>query len=278
MDRTQFIGSSDIAAVLGLNPYRTAYEVWLEKTGRLTEPPAPTLAQQCGIALEPVILEWAAPKIGPYRPGPHEYRIEGTPIIDHPDAVTESGCPVEVKTAGIVGPITGTWGAPQTDNIPTAYLAQAHVHLIATGGEQCWVPTLLGGYAPRMYIVQRDVELGQTIIQKVVQWWETYVVKNVPPQVTAPLPEGIWRRVRRTPDKIVSVPAELVQAWQAVKQQRKEQEEKERLLHDQLVAALQDAEAGQTEDGHMVTFFANSRGARTLRIRNAKETANVISS
>ena len=32
-DRTQFIGGSDIGAILGLSPYRTPIDVWLEKTG-----------------------------------------------------------------------------------------------------------------------------------------------------------------------------------------------------------------------------------------------------
>lgn len=32
--RKKYIGSSDIAAIMGKNPYRSAYQVWLEKTGR----------------------------------------------------------------------------------------------------------------------------------------------------------------------------------------------------------------------------------------------------
>lgn len=33
--RTRYIGSSDAAAVCGLNPYRSAYDCWLEKTHRV---------------------------------------------------------------------------------------------------------------------------------------------------------------------------------------------------------------------------------------------------
>lgn len=34
--RRSHIGSSDIAAILGKDPYKTAYDVWLDKTGQLT--------------------------------------------------------------------------------------------------------------------------------------------------------------------------------------------------------------------------------------------------
>ncbi len=36
--RQDHIGSSDMAAILGVDPWRTAYDVWLEKTGSRSEP------------------------------------------------------------------------------------------------------------------------------------------------------------------------------------------------------------------------------------------------
>ena len=34
-DRTKYLGGSDIGAILGFSKYRTALDVWLEKTGRV---------------------------------------------------------------------------------------------------------------------------------------------------------------------------------------------------------------------------------------------------
>ena len=34
-DRLTGLGGSDLGAILGLNPYRTPFSIWLEKTGRL---------------------------------------------------------------------------------------------------------------------------------------------------------------------------------------------------------------------------------------------------
>lgn len=36
--RTSFIGGSDAAAILGMNPYKTNVDLWLEKTGQTTPP------------------------------------------------------------------------------------------------------------------------------------------------------------------------------------------------------------------------------------------------
>jgi len=31
--RRRYLGSSDIAAIFGMSPWKSAYDVWLEKTG-----------------------------------------------------------------------------------------------------------------------------------------------------------------------------------------------------------------------------------------------------
>ena len=49
--RRKGIGGSDIAAIAGISPYKTARDVWAEKTGR-TSPQPPTPAMKRGTALE----------------------------------------------------------------------------------------------------------------------------------------------------------------------------------------------------------------------------------
>ena len=39
VDRTKYIGGSDIGAILGLSKFRTPLEVWMEKTGKETKQP-----------------------------------------------------------------------------------------------------------------------------------------------------------------------------------------------------------------------------------------------
>lgn len=56
--RQNGIGSSDIATVMGISPYKSAYSLWEEKTGRTPFPQRPNLAMQHGKREEPKALAW----------------------------------------------------------------------------------------------------------------------------------------------------------------------------------------------------------------------------
>ncbi|GIV52679.1 MAG: hypothetical protein KatS3mg038_3200 [Candidatus Kapaibacterium sp.] len=94
MDRRSFLGASDAPAVLGLSPWRSAWEVWAEKTGRI-DSWSGNAATSAGQLLEPAVLAWASEElrrrhdlvVEPGRPAP----IDGTPILTHPDAVAMPG-------------------------------------------------------------------------------------------------------------------------------------------------------------------------------------------
>lgn len=57
------IGGSDLGIILGLSPYKTALQLWLERTGQVEEGPTDAV-QQAGRFLEPGILRWYAAETG----------------------------------------------------------------------------------------------------------------------------------------------------------------------------------------------------------------------
>ena len=277
LDRTAFLGASDVAAALGLSPWTTPYELWARKTGRLTEP-ADGESLRVGTALEPELLAWAEKQLGPLQKAP-EVPLEGTPIVTHPDALTEEGDPVECKTTGVVGPVYGQWGEPGTDQIPEYYLVQCLVQLAATGGQVCHVPVLLGGQGFRMYQVPRHEELQQQIIERACRWWEAHVVADQPPESSEPPPLSVLKRLRREPEKVIQLErTDLVEAWLEAKERAREAQKAAEAAQAALVAALGDAEAAELPDGRQVTYFEQKRreyvvpagSFRVLRIRGKK--------
>ena len=62
-ERRQRIGATDVSAIMGVNPYSTAYDVWLDKTGKL-EPWDGNDATSIGNILEPSILDEAERRWG----------------------------------------------------------------------------------------------------------------------------------------------------------------------------------------------------------------------
>src|SRR5258706_11782640 len=61
--RRKFLGASEIAAALNLDPYRSSYDLWLEKTNR-AEGFEGNEHTERGNLLEPVLLTWASAKVG----------------------------------------------------------------------------------------------------------------------------------------------------------------------------------------------------------------------
>jgi len=72
------LGGSDIGAVLGLSPYRTPYEVWLEKTQR-AEPFTGNLATRFGTFAEQFVADEYSHQTG------HQVQRFNA-MLRHPDA------------------------------------------------------------------------------------------------------------------------------------------------------------------------------------------------
>ena len=162
--RRSHLGSSDMAAILGVSPWMNAYDVWLEKTGRLEDEEQDKKWLEAGNILEPGVLKWAERELGPIRTqqenGDALFRkAMGFPLGSHPDGeIISNEEPVEGKTAGIFGPIIEQYGEPGTDALPLRIVTQCLVHLECWGKDICWVPVLLGGKGFVMYHVKRDID------------------------------------------------------------------------------------------------------------------------
>src|SRR5690606_34047675 len=63
LERRKYIGASDMPAVLGVDPFRCALDVYLEKRGMSPERDQ-TSAMEAGLALEVAVLEWYGKRYG----------------------------------------------------------------------------------------------------------------------------------------------------------------------------------------------------------------------
>ena len=188
-DRSQFIGSSDIAAILGISPWRTAYDVWLEKTGQqLDEPPDPERERRLkrGQRLEPIVIEMLQEERD-------VWVIERNIRFSHPEYSFlaaqidyEYAIGGEVSYAGngetkTVDPRSAhQWGPDGSDEVPEYYLAQVMFGLAITGREQATIAALIGDDL-RCYIFERDEELCAELIHKAFDFWNNHVIPKVPP-------------------------------------------------------------------------------------------------
>lgn len=214
--RKKGIGGSDISAVLGLNKYRGAYDVWLDKTGQ-TESQPENAAMHFGTILEDVVA-----KEFQDRTGLKIQRLNGTIVDDfkianvdrfivnpsisknvrwHKDRVTTDTL-LECKTAGAY--TAGRWGESQETLIlknlpcppaqmPIEYLCQVQWYLGITGCQTAYVAVLIGGQDFRIYRVDRDEEAIAHLFEKAEQFWLTNVIPETPPEPSnAKEADAVW--------------------------------------------------------------------------------------
>lgn len=197
-NRTKYLGGSDIGSILGFSKYRTALDVWLEKTGRVVntvdnlpvrfgsfaeEFVASEYATQTGFALVHYEESIAHPQY-PFMVG-HIDRF----VFDSADQAagellnSDGSCAashlLECKTASPFN--QSDWGELGTDEVPMSYLVQCLWYLAITNLERCDVAVLFSNSDFRIYEVYRDKELEGLIISKAAAFWSNYVQNDTPP-------------------------------------------------------------------------------------------------
>ena len=200
-ERTKYLGGSDIGAILGFSKYRTALDVWLEKTGRIVSN-VDNLPIRFGTFAESFVASEYATQTGyclvhseagivhpkhPFMVG-HIDRfvfdsakdasdIDGQLI--HSDGACAASHLLECKTASPFN--QSDWGEFGTDEVPMSYLVQCLWYLAITNLERCDVAVLFGNSDFRIYEVYRDKELEDLIMSKAAAFWHYYVQADTPP-------------------------------------------------------------------------------------------------
>lgn len=215
--RAKFIGGSDVAKVLGVSPWGTAVDLWLEKTGQRA--PAVLDADRMrvltrGHRLEPYVRAMFLDKL---RLRGHDVQLVSTNqrFIDREhdclaaetDAIVRiDGVPCVGEFKSATGYLRKAWGDEDTDEIPMHYTAQVMHGLGITGLETCWVGALIGLDDVTLYRVDRDDALLASMRAKSVGFWRDCVLANRAPDplrfadVKSLWPEDDGHTVEATPE------------------------------------------------------------------------------
>lgn len=186
------VGGSDMSTILGLNSFKTPYELWLEKTGRV-EP-------------EDISDKWAIVKGNAL-----ENELRKRFRAKHPEMLVTDGTDkqfiarerlylrasldgilqgddgsfgiLEIKTAG--NRRAGDWHDGNGNlRIPPYYLAQVEFYALVTGWTWGVVYAAIGDDEPVEIPFRADVEDMAAIDKAAADFWQ-FVTTGTPPQLTA---------------------------------------------------------------------------------------------
>ncbi len=186
--RRHSIGGSDAATAIGLNPYKTPYQLWLEKTGRV-EPEDLSGNERIhfGNVLEDVVADEFARRTG--KKVRRNNRLLVHPEFDFITAnldreVVGEKSILEFKTTDKLYGMTDDWGEEGTDEVPVTHLLQSHHYIGVTGKDVCSLGALIGGNEYRTYKIERDEDLLKDLFDQEREFWHRHVKADVAPDVS----------------------------------------------------------------------------------------------
>lgn len=266
--RHLYLGASEIAAVAGLNPWRSPHDVWLSKMGLADEPG--NVRTRIGELVEPILGQLYCEE--------EKVEIAHFGSLVHPEHSWMSATPDffvsghrrlgEIK---MVGWRAAAFFSEEDDGVPDYYRPQAEWQMEVCDADECDFAALLGGTDFRIYRLKRDREMAGMLIDIGAKFWRDYVVKKVPPPIDGS--EGARRLLKKLypvnlgPMKGASAKDELI-VKRILDIDKLEGERDE--LENKLKESIADAE-GLTGDGWSVTYRADKNKRRSLRWKQKKD-------
>jgi len=178
VDRTKFLGGSDIAAAIGMNRWHSPLMLWAQKTGELPIEIPDNEAMEWGRELEDSVAKGFTRKTGfEVRRTPQNYVHPKYPYfrcqVDR--LLTGTDELLEVKT-------TNAWQAKEWEGeeIPQEYILQVMWQLGITKRSVGWIAVLIGGQKFRYKKIPFDKVLFDDMIEKALLFWQCVIDKTPP--------------------------------------------------------------------------------------------------
>ena len=174
--RAKSIGGSDIACILGVSPYKSKWQLWMEKAGKLqAEDLSQNMAIQAGTFLESGIANWAAHRWSmPVSKVTDYYTDDNVPGMGASlDYVTEDMNPVEIKWSA-----RGHGWHHNGDQIleaPEYYLVQVQHQIACLNAngidvDSGWLVAMIDN-EPRRMLVPRHDGVISAIREAITDFW-----------------------------------------------------------------------------------------------------------
>ena len=238
LDRKKGIGGSDVASILGVSPFRTALEVYHDKTSPELYLDEPTEDMQRGVRVEKYILQEYAER--------NEVQLNTNipTIVDQECPFMRANIDAKVVGQNVVIEAKST-KAPTSSwekGIPEYYKAQVAYYAMLTDAEYVEVPVLFSGWKYACFTYWRDAEYEANIKEAVINFWNNHIVKNIPPKPTSP--EELMAAYPKLEEKIIEADNDIrekVYQLQEAQEQRKKLEAQEKQLKTQIQGYMGDA-------------------------------------
>lgn len=245
--RRAWIGASDVPVIVGVSPWKDAFSLWAEKTGKVPVSEAGDAAKW-GNILEPVILSCASTALG-------KRVVKSTATFTHPDldcvranpdGFVEACRRGEPLVEGKSTSISEGWGEPGTDQVPESVFVQVTMQMRCTGSAFAHVARLYHSFGHpdfSLYTVAFSKSLADALDEACGDFWDNHVQKDIAPDVTAMSLPSLGKIGRKA--KLVQVDPALVLAYAEARDAAKAADEATKEAAAKLIGALGDGDQAE---------------------------------
>ena len=253
--RRQGIGGSDSAAIVGLDRYRSAFDVYAEKIGLKPEQPDNEAMRQ-GRDLEQYVAERFMEATG------KKVRRKNA-VLQHPEHhwmlanidrwVVGENAGLECKTTSVLNRAKFSQG-----EFPPNYYVQCMHYMAVTGAERWYLAVLVLNKAFHVFSIERDEAEIQALIAAEKDFWENLVMKQIPPapdgsESTSEIIKQLFPEAREREEVALFGYEDKIEQYLQLDSQVKKLEKQRDALKQELQLALSDAEIGRAH-GYIVEW------------------------
>lgn len=271
-DRRTGLGASDVAAIFGVSPYKSALALYFEKRGEVEMPESEREALYWGRILEGPIGQRYSDETGRpiVRCDPFTVRRHPTHsfLIATPDALAQpspigpvppAGGPgvVQIKNAGFFK--REDW----RDEPPLAFQIQVNHEMLVTGVEWGSIAALVGGVEFFWTDLSRNNGFIEVLVQACRDFWQRVKDGNPPdPDHTESTKKLLKQLYPRDTGEIIALAPEFIDVddeLQRLKAEQKKLQERRDFLEARLKLAIGDATAATLDNGAVYTLKTTDR-------------------
>jgi putative phage-type endonuclease len=266
--RRQGIGGSDVAAILGLSKWTSAYTLWAQKTGKLLDNPT-SEQMEWGNRLEPVILEKFAENhpelkieanVGTYQS--NEYGF----MFANPDGIYQT----EGGSYGVLEIKTAMYEDEWREGVPRYYETQVQWYLQVLGLKNAYVAVLFHGNKYEEYEIQAN-SWEQDIAHVAAQEFMNYLYEDRVPDFDGA--QSTYETVRKLHPEIDDTEVDLTDLYPDYSEAVKVAESAaSRVLElkSRVLDRMQNSKHGLVDGAKVFSRQARNGGTPFLTVKNTK--------
>lgn len=237
VDRKRGIGGSDVSTILGLNKYKSVYQLWLEKTGQILPIETDSEPAYWGTVLEDVVAKEFQERTGKKvrrRNQVFEHSLHPFLRANIDREIVGENAILECKTANQF--LAKEW---EGEEVPLSYICQVQHYMNVLNKDYCYIAVLIGGQKFIWKRIERDQELIDVLTEQLVEFWENNVIKGIEPiidgsEATANFIKEKYSDIEETQTSLPSTFDDLIDQKNTLKKTKKEIEEEIRKIENEI--------------------------------------------